>query len=84
MASASSSLIYGEPGGLTDCMEVGLMAAGFGVSYASHGGGPHIHVLGALPNAIYVECNLLPQDGRVKLVDGCLPLPRAPGLSSWY
>ncbi len=71
-------------GGLTDCMEVGLMAAGFGISYASHGGGAHIHVLGALPNAIYVECNLLPHDGRVKLVDGCLPLPTAPGLSSWY
>jgi hypothetical protein len=50
-------------------MEVGLMAAGFGISYASHGGGAHIHVLGALPNAIYVECNLLPHDGRVKLVD---------------
>jgi L-alanine-DL-glutamate epimerase-like enolase superfamily enzyme len=71
-------------GGVTDCMEIGLMAAGFGISYASHGGGPHIHVLGALPNAIYVECSLLPADGRVKLVDGCLPLPTEPGLSSWY
>ncbi|MGF9762331.1 mandelate racemase/muconate lactonizing enzyme family protein [Microvirga sp. 0TCS3.31] len=71
-------------GGVTDCFEIGLMAAGFGIAYASHGGGPHIHVLGALPNAIYVECNLLPEDGRIKLVDGCLPLPTAPGLSSWY
>ncbi|MEV0284677.1 MULTISPECIES: mandelate racemase/muconate lactonizing enzyme family protein [unclassified Kribbella] len=70
-------------GGLTDCLEIGLMAAGFGVPYASHGGGAHIHVLAALPNTIYVESGLLPADGRVKLVDGCYPLPQGPGLSSW-
>jgi L-alanine-DL-glutamate epimerase-like enolase superfamily enzyme len=70
-------------GGLTDCLEIGLMAAGFGVPYASHGGGAHIHVLAALPNTIYVESGLLPVDGRVELVDGCYPLPLGPGLSSW-
>ncbi|TDW22333.1 mandelate racemase/muconate lactonizing enzyme family protein [Kribbella kalugense] len=70
-------------GGLTDCLEIGLMAAGFGVPYASHGGGAHIHVLAALPNTIYVESGLLPADGKVKLVDGCYPLPPGPGLSSW-
>jgi len=70
-------------GGLTDCLEIGLMAAGFGVPYASHGGGAHIHVLAALPNTIYVESGLLPADGRVELVDGCYPLPPGPGLSSW-
>ena len=70
-------------GGLTDCLEIGLMAAGFGVPYASHGGGAHIHVLAALPNTIYVESGLLPADGRVELVDGCYPLPLGPGLSSW-
>jgi L-alanine-DL-glutamate epimerase-like enolase superfamily enzyme len=70
-------------GGLTDCLEIGLMAAGFGVPYASHGGGAHIHVLAALPNTIYVESGLLPADGRVKLEDGCYPLPPGPGLSSW-
>jgi L-alanine-DL-glutamate epimerase-like enolase superfamily enzyme len=70
-------------GGLTDCLEIGLMAAGFGVPYASHGGGAHIHVLAALPNTIYVESGLLPADGRVELVDGCYPLPTGPGLSSW-
>jgi len=70
-------------GGLTDCFEIGLMAAGFGVPYASHGGGAHIHVLAALPNTIYVESGLLPADGRVELVDGCYPLPLEPGLSSW-
>ena len=69
-------------GGLTDCLEIGLMAAGFGVPYASHGGGAHIHVLAALPNTIYVESGLLPADSRVELVDGCYPLPLGPGLSS--
>jgi len=70
-------------GGVTDCYEIGLMAAGFGIPYASHGGGAHIHVLAALPNTIYVESGLLPKGGSVSLVDGCYPLPTAPGLSSW-
>ncbi|MBZ2198987.1 mandelate racemase/muconate lactonizing enzyme family protein [Occultella gossypii] len=70
-------------GGLTDCYEIGLMAAGFGIPYASHGGGAHIHVLAALPNTIYVESGLLPPDGSVTLTDGCYPLPTEPGLSSW-
>ncbi|WP_188894580.1 mandelate racemase/muconate lactonizing enzyme family protein [Microlunatus endophyticus] len=70
-------------GGITDCYEVGLMAAGFGIPYASHGGGAHIHVLAALPNTIFMESGLLPADGSVQLVDGCYPLPTGPGLSSW-
>ena len=70
-------------GGLTDCYEIGLMAAGFGISYASHGGGAHIHVLAALPNTIYVESGLLPEDSPITLTDGCYPLPTEPGLSTW-
>lgn len=70
-------------GGVTDCLEIGLMAAGFGVPYASHGGGAHIHVLAALPNTIYVESGLLPEGSPVSLVDGCYPLPERPGLSGW-
>lgn len=70
-------------GGVTDCFEVGIMAAGFGVPYASHGGGPHIHVLAALPNTLYMESGLLPRDGSVRLIDGEYPLPVGPGLSSW-
>ena len=70
-------------GGLTDCYEIGLMAAGFGIPYASHGGGAHIHVLAALPNTIYVESGLLPEGGSLTLRDGCYPLPTEPGLSSW-
>lgn len=71
-------------GGVTACLEIGLMASGFGIPYASHGGGAHIHVLAALPNTIYVESGLLPEKGPVQLVDGCYPLPQAPGLSSWH
>lgn len=67
-------------GGLTDCLEIGLMAAGFGIPYASHGGGPHIHVLAALPNTIYLESGLLPENSPITLVDGCYPLPQEPGL----
>lgn len=67
-------------GGLTECLEIGLMARGFNVPYASHGGGAHVHVLAALPNAIFLESGLLPEDGSVKLVDGCYPLPMEPGL----
>lgn len=70
-------------GGVTDCFEIGLMAAGFNVPYASHGGGAHIHVLAALPNTIYVESGLLPDDSQISLVDGCYPLPDKPGLAGW-
>jgi L-alanine-DL-glutamate epimerase-like enolase superfamily enzyme len=67
-------------GGLTECLEIGLMARGFDIPYASHGGGAHLHVLAALPNAIFLESGLLPPDSPVKLVDGCYPLPETPGL----
>jgi L-alanine-DL-glutamate epimerase-like enolase superfamily enzyme len=67
-------------GGLTECLEIGLAARSFDVPYASHGGGAHLHVLAALPNAIFLESGLLAVDGAVKLVDGCYPLPETPGL----
>jgi len=70
-------------GGVTDCFEIGLMAAGFNIPYASHGGGAHIHVLAALPNTIYVESGLLPENSPISLVDGCYPLPDKPGLAGW-
>ncbi len=66
-------------GGITECLEVGLMADAFNIPYASHGGGVHLHVLAALPNTLLMESGLLPEDGSVKLVDGCYPLPQAPG-----
>jgi hypothetical protein len=55
-----------------------LIADAFGVAYASHGGGAHLHVLGALSNALFLESGLLPEGER--LVDGCRLLPREPGI----
>ena len=70
-------------GGDTDFHEIGLTAAAFNIPYASHGGGAHIHVLAALPNTIYVESSLLPDNSPISLIDGCYPLPDRPGLSGW-
>ena len=67
-------------GGLTECLEVGLTAKSFDIPYASHGGGAHLHVLAALPNAIFLESGILGEDSEVRLVDGCYPLPETPGL----
>jgi L-alanine-DL-glutamate epimerase-like enolase superfamily enzyme len=69
-------------GGLTECYEIGLMAKGFNIPYASHGGGAHLHVLAALPNTIFIESGLLPDDSPFQLIDGCYPLPETPGLGS--
>ena len=66
-------------GGATECLEIAALAHAFGVAYASHGGGPHLHLLAAMPNALYMESGYLPA-GR-KLVDGCIPLPEEPGFS---
>jgi L-alanine-DL-glutamate epimerase-like enolase superfamily enzyme len=66
-------------GGATECLDIGAMANAFDVAYASHGGGPHLHLLAAMPNAIFMESGYLP-DGA-KLVDGCIPLPEEPGFS---
>jgi L-alanine-DL-glutamate epimerase-like enolase superfamily enzyme len=66
-------------GGVTECLEIGLMADAFDIPYASHGGGVHLHVLAALPNTYFMESGLLPADGSVRLVDGSYPLPLEPG-----
>ncbi len=68
-------------GGITECLEIGLMADSFRVPYASHGGGPHLHVLAALPNTLFMESGLLPDGSQDRLVDGCYRLPEEPGLS---
>ena len=65
-------------GGVTECLEIGLLADAFDVPYASHGGGVHLHILAALPNAIFLESGPLP-DGAPPLRDGCFPLPEEPG-----
>ncbi len=66
-------------GGVTECLEIGLMADAFNLPYASHGGGVHLHILAALPNTLYMESGLLPAGSPVQLIDGCYPLPEAPG-----
>jgi L-alanine-DL-glutamate epimerase-like enolase superfamily enzyme len=66
-------------GGFTECLEVGLLADAFNVPYASHGGGVHLHLLAALPNTLMMESGLLPPGSSIHLVDGCYPLPEAPG-----
>jgi len=67
-------------GGITECLEIGLMADAFDVPYASHGSGAHLHVLAALPNALFVESGLLAEESLVRLVDGCYPLTEDPGI----
>jgi L-alanine-DL-glutamate epimerase-like enolase superfamily enzyme len=69
-------------GGGTECLDIAAMADAFGIPYASHGGGAHLHFLAAMPNCLFMESGLLPPDARFALVDGCYPLPREPGLSS--
>ena len=66
-------------GGVTECLEIGLLADAFNVPYASHGGGVHLHVLAALPNTLFMESGLQPQGSPTRLIDGCYPLPDAPG-----
>jgi L-alanine-DL-glutamate epimerase-like enolase superfamily enzyme len=67
-------------GGLTECLEIGMLADAFNVPYASHGGGAHLHVLAALPNTLLMESGLLPAGTQERLVDGCYLLPEEPGL----
>lgn len=66
-------------GGVTECLEVGLLADACNIPYASHGGGVHLHILAALPNAIFLESGLLHGDARKRLVDGSMTLPEEPG-----
>ena len=67
-------------GGLTEWLEIGLLADTFNVPYASHGGGAHLHVLAALPNTLFMESGLLPAGTSERLVHGCYLLPEEPGL----
>ncbi len=66
-------------GGATECLEIAAMADAFDIPYASHGGGAHLHLLAAMPNAIYMESGYLPE-GKT-LENGCMRLPEGPGFS---
>src|SRR5262249_31846298 len=69
-------------GGVTECLEIGLMADALNVPYASHGGRVHPLVLAALPNTIYMESGLFPEGSPNSLVDGCVSLPESPGFGT--
>ncbi|HKD04920.1 MAG TPA: mandelate racemase/muconate lactonizing enzyme family protein [Bryobacteraceae bacterium] len=74
-------------GGLTEWMEIGAIADGFGLELASHGGGPtNLHMLLAMPNAIYMETGSLKGEGssleRLRMTDGAVLAPETPGMGS--
>lgn len=74
-------------GGLTEWMEIGAIADGFGLELASHGGGPtNLHMLLAMPNAIYMETGSLKGEGssveKLRMSDGAVLAPETPGMGS--
>ena len=74
-------------GGLTEWMEIGAISDGFGLELASHGGGPtNLHMLLAMPNAIYMESGSLKGEGssveKLRMVDGAVLAPQSPGMGS--
>jgi hypothetical protein len=57
---------------------IAVTADAFGVELAGHGGGPtNMNIICRIPNAIYMESG-----GKQKMVDGEVPAPEAPGMSS--
>ncbi len=59
----------------------------FNVELASHGGGPtNMHMLLAMPNAIYIESGSLKSDTShvetLRLVNGEIPAPEDPGMGN--
>ena len=69
-------------------MEIGAIAEAFGVDLASHGGGPtNLHMLLAMPNAIYMETGSLKGTSpshveSLRMVDGAVLAPTSPGMGS--
>ena len=74
-------------GGVTEWMEIGAIADAFNVELASHGGAPtNMHMLLAMPNAIYMESGSLKNDTThvetLRLVNGEIPAPEDPGMGN--
>ena len=74
-------------GGLTEWMEIGAIADAFGLELASHGGGPtNLHMLLAMPNAIYMETGSLKGEGstveKLRMTEGAVLAPETPGMGS--
>jgi L-alanine-DL-glutamate epimerase-like enolase superfamily enzyme len=74
-------------GGVCEWMEIGAIADAFNVELASHGGAPtNMHMLLAMPNAIYMESGSLKNDAAhietLRLVNGEIPAPEDPGMGN--
>ncbi len=74
-------------GGVSEWMEIGAIADAFNVELASHGGAPtNMHMLLAMPNAIYMESGSLKNDTAhvetLRLVNGEIPAPEDPGMGN--
>jgi len=74
-------------GGVTEWMEIAAIADGFGLELASHGGGPiDLHMLLAMPNAIYMEYGSLKGNSssleKLRPVGSSVLAPEMPGIGS--
>ena len=74
-------------GGVGEWMEIAAIAAGFGLDVASHGGGPtNVHMLLAMPNAIYLESGSLKGESssleKLRMSNGEILAPETPGMGS--
>lgn len=74
-------------GGVTEWMEIAAIADGYGVELASHGGGvTNLHMLLAMPNAIYMETGGIRGDAstveKLRMKDGNVLPPETPGIGS--
>ena len=74
-------------GGVTEWMEIAALADAFGLEVASHGGGPtNMHMLCAMPNAIYIEEGSLRNQNTyvepLRMVSGAILAPETPGMGS--
>ncbi|MEO8662135.1 MAG: mandelate racemase/muconate lactonizing enzyme family protein [Bryobacteraceae bacterium] len=74
-------------GGVTEWMEISALADAFGVELASHGGGPtNMHMLLAMPNAIYIETGSVKGDSSsvetLRMDRGAILAPETAGMGS--
>lgn len=74
-------------GGVTEWMEIAAIADAFGVELASHGGGPtNLHMLLAMPNAIYMETGSIRGETshveKLRMKDGEVLAPESAGMGS--
>jgi L-alanine-DL-glutamate epimerase-like enolase superfamily enzyme len=69
-------------GGPTEILAIGALADGFGLPYASHGGGPvNLNLLAAMPNAAWLETGIPGPGSKLVLEDGSALVPTGPGFS---